>query len=85
VQQAEREYQVSKQIVEKIRTEILPTSKSSVNDRLKLFQGGEINVVSFLQAQRAHNDIVKAYMDTVVRHRRSMLSLNTAVGQRILP
>jgi cobalt-zinc-cadmium efflux system outer membrane protein len=85
VQQAEREYQVSKRIVEQIREEILPTSKSSVNDRLTLFQGGEINVVSFLQAQRAHNDTVKAYVDTVVRHRRSMLSLNTAVGQRILP
>ncbi len=85
VQQAAREYQVSGQIVERIRTRILPTSKNSLDDRLTLFQGGEANVVSFLQAQRTYNDTVKAYHDTVVRHRRSMLGLNTALGQRVLP
>jgi cobalt-zinc-cadmium efflux system outer membrane protein len=85
VEQAAREYQVSRQIVERIRTQILPTSKRAVEARFKLFQGGEVNVVSFLQAQRTYNDNVKAYHDTVVRHRRSMLSLNTALGQRILP
>ena len=85
VQQAAREYQVSGQIVDRIRTRILPTSKSSLDDRLTLFQGGEANVVSFLQAQRNYNDTVKAYHDTVVRHRRSMLGLNTALGQRVLP
>ena len=85
VQQAAREYEVSGQIVERIRTEILPTSEVVLNDRFKLFQGGETNVVSFIQAQRNYNDNVKAYHDTVVRHRRSMLGLNTVLGQRILP
>jgi outer membrane protein, heavy metal efflux system len=85
VQQAEREYQVSGQIVERIRTQILPTSRSSLDDRLKLFRGGEINRVALIQAQRTYNDTVKAYLDTVVRHRRSMLGLNTVLGQRILP
>ena len=42
-------------------------------------------MVSYLQAQRTYNDNVKAYRDTVVRHRRSMLALNTAMGQRVLP
>jgi cobalt-zinc-cadmium efflux system outer membrane protein len=84
VQQAAREYAVSGQIVERIRTKVLPTSKSSLADRLKLFEGGETNVVVFIQAQRAYNDNVKAYLDTVVRHRRSMLGLNTALGKRIL-
>jgi len=41
--------------------------------------------VEHLQAQRTYNDTVKAYLDTVVRHRRSMLGLNTVLGQRILP
>ncbi len=85
VQQAVREYQVSEQIVERIQTQILPTWKSVLADRLRLFQGGETTVLSFIQAQRNYNDTVKAYHDTVVRHRRSMLGLNTAVGQRILP
>jgi hypothetical protein len=29
--------------------------------------------------------MAKAYLDAAVRHRRSMLSLNTVVAQRILP
>ena len=85
VSQAAREYEVSRQIVQRIRTEILPSSESFRNDRFRLFQGGETNAITYLQAQRSYNDTVKAYHDTVVRHRRSMLVLNTALGQRILP
>ena len=85
VTQAAREYEVSGQIVRRIRTEILPSSESFRNDRFKLFQGGETNAITYLQAQRSYNDNVKAYHDTVVRHRRSMLGLNSALGQRVLP
>ena len=85
VSQAAREYEVTGQIVQRIRTEILPSSESFLSDRLRLFQGGETNAITYLQAQRSYNDNVKAYHDTVVRHRRSMLGLNTALGQRVLP
>ena len=44
-----------------------------------------MNVVAFLGAQRDYQDTVKQYLDTVVRHRRAMLSLNTVLGQRVLP
>ena len=37
-------------------------------------------MVTYLEAQRIYNDNVKAYHDTAVRHRRSMLALNTALG-----
>lgn len=85
VNQAAREYEITGQIVAKIRREIIPASEVVRNDRFTLFQKGEANVVSYLEAQRIYNDNVKAYHDTAVRHRRSMLSLNTAVGQRLLP
>lgn len=85
VSQAAREYEISGQIVRRIRTEILPSSESFRNDRFTLFQGGETNAITYLQAQRSYNDTVKAYHDTAVRHRRSMLGLNTALGQRVLP
>ncbi|MGC8644098.1 MAG: TolC family protein, partial [Isosphaeraceae bacterium] len=49
VQQAIREYEVTGQIVQRTYNQILPTSKTSVDDRLQLFQGGETNVVPFLQ------------------------------------
>ena len=31
------------------------------------------------------NDTVKQFLDVVTRHRRSMLSLNTVIGQRVMP
>ena len=32
-------------------------------------------------AQRDYNEVVRQYRDTLIRHRRSMLKLNTAVGR----
>jgi cobalt-zinc-cadmium efflux system outer membrane protein len=49
------------------------------------FDLGEVDAIAYLNAERDYNDIVRQYRDTLVRHRRSMLKLNTAVGQRILP
>jgi cobalt-zinc-cadmium efflux system outer membrane protein len=85
VVQAAREYEVSGEIVRRIKDQILPASRTMTNDRYKLFARGEANVISYLDAQRAFNDNVKIYLDTMVRHRRGMLGLNTALGQRILP
>jgi cobalt-zinc-cadmium efflux system outer membrane protein len=85
VVQAAREYEVSGEIVRRIKDQILPSSRTVTNDRYKLFARGEANVISYLDAQRAFNDNVKIYLDTMVRHRRGMLGLNTALGQRILP
>jgi cobalt-zinc-cadmium efflux system outer membrane protein len=85
VQQAAREYEVTGEIVKRIRTQILPASVTFRDDRFTLFQRGETNVVTYLQAQRNYNENVKAYHDTVVRHRRAMLAVNTALGQRVFP
>jgi cobalt-zinc-cadmium efflux system outer membrane protein len=49
------------------------------------FTLGEVDAIAYLNTQRAYQDVVRQYRDTLVRHRRSMLRLNTVVGQRILP
>jgi cobalt-zinc-cadmium efflux system outer membrane protein len=85
VQQALSEYRVSAQIVRHIRVEIEPALKRARDARFKLFDEGEVTKFVFMDAQRKYNDTVKAYLDSIVRHRRSMLVLNTVVGQRILP
>ncbi len=85
VRQAIKEYQVSGQIADRIRHQVLPGLERAYRDRLRLFQEGEINKVVFLDAQRRYNENAKAYLDAAVRHRRSMLILNTVVGQRIMP
>jgi cobalt-zinc-cadmium efflux system outer membrane protein len=85
VRQAIKEYQVSGQIAYRIRRQVLPGLERAYRDRLKLFQEGEITKFVFLDAQRRYNETAKAYLDAAVRHRRSMLILNTVVGQRIMP
>ena len=85
VQQAIKEYEVTRTMVDRIRNEIVPAARQVRNDTHRLYLGGEVNVVVFLGAQREYQDIVKQYLDTVVRHRRAMLVLNTALGRRVLP
>jgi len=85
VQQAIKEYRVSGQIARRIRNQVLPGLEQAYKDRLRLFQEGEVTKFVFLDSQRKYNEMAKAYLDAAVRHRRSMLTLNTVVGQRVLP
>jgi outer membrane protein, heavy metal efflux system len=85
VQKAIYEYRISAQNVVKIRDRVLPASKRAINSRGELFREGEATIFEYLTQRRNYNDKAKAYLDASARHRRAMLSLNTAVGQRILP
>ncbi len=42
-------------------------------------------MLEYLAAQLDFNDKVRSYRDALVRHRRAILDLNTAVGERVLP
>jgi cobalt-zinc-cadmium efflux system outer membrane protein len=85
VQQALYEYDVTAKMVDRIKNKLMPAAKMVRDDTRRLYQGGEVNVVVFLNAQREYQDTLKQYLDTVVRHRRSMLALNTVLGERIFP
>jgi cobalt-zinc-cadmium efflux system outer membrane protein len=85
VQQALAEYEVSLRITRTLRTQVLQRLERATQARNRLFEEGEATRFSYLDAQRKYNDTAKAYLDAAVRHRRSMLTLNTVVGQRILP
>jgi cobalt-zinc-cadmium efflux system outer membrane protein len=85
VQQAIGEYGVSARIVRDIRDRVLPVAKRAIVSRENLFREGEVDVFAYLNQKRAYNDKAKAYLDTSARHRKAMLTLNTVVGQRILP
>ncbi|MFO0893093.1 MAG: TolC family protein [Isosphaeraceae bacterium] len=85
VRQAEREYLVSRAAVERIERDLLPGARRVRDETFRRYSQGEIALVDYLLAQRDYNDIVRQYRDTQVRHRRSMLALNTAVGVRLLP
>jgi outer membrane protein, heavy metal efflux system len=82
---AVREFDLSLQNVRRTEEVVLPAARQVRDAAFRRWQRGQTSAIEYLDAQRAFNDAVKAYRDGLVRHRRAMLDLNTAVGERILP
>ena len=70
---------------ERLERGILPRARRLRDQKYTLYTQGQENIVTYLNAQRDYNEVVRQYRDALIRHRRSMLRLNTAVGQRVLP
>ena len=85
VRRALEQYAISRSSVERIEKDLLPASRQVLTTAEDLYKSGQENLAFYLNAQRDYNDIVRQYRDTLVRNRRNMLGLSTAVGQRILP
>lgn len=85
VHQALAEYRISGRIATDIRNRVLPPLKRAIAQRERLHREGEIDVFGYLNQKRNFNEKAKAYLDSTVRHRKAMLMLNTAIGQRLLP
>ena len=85
VEQAARDYAATRAVVDRLERNLLPRSARVRDNTQRLLGRGGAEVVAFLNARREYNDLVREYFDFVVRHRRQMLALDTAVGLRILP
>jgi cobalt-zinc-cadmium efflux system outer membrane protein len=85
VRKAAREYEITRAAVARVERTLLPSARRVFDTTIVQFKEGDVDALAYLNAQRAYNDIVRQYRDTVVRHRRSMLRLNTVVGERLLP
>jgi cobalt-zinc-cadmium efflux system outer membrane protein len=85
VRRAYQDYATTRTAVKYYEENILPRARRIRDAALSQFRAGTAGVLSYLSAQRDYNDVVRQYMETAVRHRRSSLRLNTAVGQRIVP
>lgn len=85
VDRAELEYGASRYAVDRIERDILPRSLRVRDAALRRFSTGEQSIVEYLNAQKQHNEVIRQFRDAALRHRRSMLHLNTVVGQRVLP
>lgn len=83
--QAEREYYLSREALRRIEADLLPRAQQVLDNSALLLESGEVDAVTYLNARRDYNDVIRQYLELLVRHRRSMLDLNTAVGYRILP
>jgi cobalt-zinc-cadmium efflux system outer membrane protein len=85
VRQAEQAYIVTLAAVRQNEETVLPDAQTVLADSQRLFKQGELDVIGYLTEVRLFNDIARQYLDSLVAHRRSMLSLNTSLGRRILP
>jgi cobalt-zinc-cadmium efflux system outer membrane protein len=85
VEKAAQEYEVTRKEVEELRSEVIPAARQVRDEALSLFRSGEKSVIDFVNAQLEFNQVAKQFLDTSIRHRRSMLGINTVVGRRILP
>jgi cobalt-zinc-cadmium efflux system outer membrane protein len=85
VRRAASQYALSRSSVVRLERDVLPAARRVLDSSLVPYQTGEADVSAYVEAQRGHNDVVRQHRDTLVRHRRSMLDLNTAVGLRLLP
>ncbi|MDB5353501.1 MAG: czcC 4 [Planctomycetota bacterium] len=85
VRLAEREYRNSKQVLARIETTTLPNAQLARAKVAASFAQGSISVNDFIDHLDDDDDVARLHRDALIRHRRSMLDLNTAVGARILP
>ena len=85
VRQAEREYTLTRAAVERIEGKLIPAATRVRDDAYGLYIRGEEEALVYLNAQREFNEASRQYREMLIRHRRSMFRLNTAVGQRLLP
>ncbi len=82
---ADQEYDATRASLEEIERELLPAARRVLDGARRDYLAGRVALLEFLSAQHSYNETVRQYRDHLVRHRRSMLDLNTALGRRVLP
>jgi cobalt-zinc-cadmium efflux system outer membrane protein len=85
VRRAAAEYALSRQLVEQYERDILAPIRRRREETHHRLLEEDRSVVLFISSQHDYDEAVRAYLEALERHRRSMLRLNTAVGQRIMP
>ncbi len=85
VEEAVQEFEVSRRLIQEVRTQVIPDAQEILAETRRLRIAGQVSISDYIAAQLDFNDKVKQYLDTAIRYRRSMLSINTAVGKKIMP
>jgi cobalt-zinc-cadmium efflux system outer membrane protein len=84
VQRADAANAVTRATIKRLEENILPAARENLGISLKESGTDMAGVISRIEAQRAFGEISRQYLEALVRHRRSMLRINTAVGARVL-
>ena len=63
----------------------MPASRRARDDAFRQYRGDPSKVNDYIDKQKDYNDVVQEYRNALIEFRQNMLSLNTAVGARVLP
>ncbi len=85
VEAAYEEYLATNRGIQQIEQEIVPDIEKTLGENLQNFREGKLDAPNYLNTLREMDDLGRQYRELLIRHRRSMLSLNTSVGVRVLP
>lgn len=85
IEEAIQEFEVSRRLIKELKEQIMPDAREILRDTFKLREAGSVSFIEVISAQLDYNDKVKQFLDTAIRYRRSMLSINTVVGKKIMP
>ncbi|NBV44728.1 MAG: TolC family protein [Planctomycetia bacterium] len=85
VRLAEREYRRSRAAVEQLERDSLPRVQAATARAGAALAAGQLSAAEYEERLDAAAEVIQDLHDAVVRHRRSMGDLNTAVGLRVLP
>nr|WP_303652539.1 TolC family protein [Paludisphaera mucosa] len=85
VRQAYREFVSAQQTLALVERSVVDQARDARERAIAGFTSGELEVGDYLDQLEDDADSARLYRDAVLRYRRSMLDLNTAVGSRIMP
>lgn len=85
VRKARMDYEYDRSFFERCRQEIIPKARKALDDASRKQLAGDSTLAEFIEVQQEFNEKVQQYLEGTSRLRRSMLALNTAVGERIMP
>ena len=85
VETAYDSYEFTRKGILQIEEQLLPEIEKARGKNVEKLRSGTLDAAGYLNVQRDLDDLGRQYRELLLRHRRSMLDLNTAVGVRVLP
>jgi cobalt-zinc-cadmium efflux system outer membrane protein len=85
VRLAERELKRSQEALAQIEEQILPKARATLDRKTKHLIEGGLTIDDYQGHLDDASEVTQSHRDALVRYRRAMLDLNTAIGLRLLP
>ncbi len=85
VEQAVRDFRNTREDALRLESQTIPAVRRKRDRAAQRLQADEISVSDYFAVLRDTTTLVRYYRDTLTRHRRNTLKINTAVGCRVMP